>query len=128
MKKNTFKKKIMAAMMAMFLAVGMVCVKADAASVETGTVSTATAGYTLYVRESGSTTLLGIMYMHKNARGVYNQFTAKKSCGTTTVSVSNMDAFYATSTVVRLGINQYVNVSKEATNPPYVYGSCTVNY
>ncbi|MBD5095870.1 MAG: hypothetical protein HDT40_02505 [Lachnospiraceae bacterium] len=128
MKKNTFKKRIIATMMAMFMAVSMVCIKADAKSVGTGTISTVAAGYTLHVRESGNTTELGVMYMHKNSKGVYNKFTASKKCGETTVRVSNVDAWYATSTIAELQSGKYVEISKEATNPTKVYGSCTVNY
>ncbi len=93
MKKNTFKKKILAAIMAMFMAVSMVCMKADAASVETDTISTQVA-CNLYVRESGNENLLGIMRLSKDSSGVYNKFTASKACGRTTVRVSDKNAMY----------------------------------
>ncbi len=93
MKKNTFKKRMMATITAMFMAVSMVCMKADATSVETDTISTQVA-CNLYVRESGNENLLGIMRLSKDSSGVYNKFTASKACGRTTVRVSDKNAMY----------------------------------
>ncbi len=127
MKKSTFKKRIMATITAMFMAVSMVCVKADAASVETDTISTQVA-CNLYVRESGNENVLGIMRLSKDSSGVYNVFTASKACGRTTVRVSDKNAMYVTSQKGYLYANQMVEVSKEVKNPTYAYGSCMVSY
>ncbi|MDE6025842.1 MAG: hypothetical protein K2G45_10360 [Lachnospiraceae bacterium] len=128
MKKNTFKKRIMATIMAMLMAVSIVSIKADAASVGTGTISTM-GPYNFYVREAGNTNLLGIMSLWKDSGKVYNKFTAKKKCSSVTLNVTNLSGGRPVSdTKADLGTNDSFTISKEATNPTYIYGSCTVYY
>lgn len=134
MKKNMFKKKIMATMLAMFMAVGMVCVKADAKTAGTG-VRVSTTAYTLYVRENENNNLLGTMRMSihlskdKNDPSyVENRFTAAKDCKYTNVSVSDNGIYFETATKGELGANGAVAVVKYVNNPSKVYGACTVDY
>ncbi|MCM1082399.1 MAG: hypothetical protein NC393_06565 [Clostridium sp.] len=127
MKKNTFKKKIMAAMMAMFMVVSMVCIKADAETVGTGMRESITA-YTLYVRENGNDKLLGKMRLSIHDSYVENRFTADRDCGLITVTVSEKNYDFKTSSTPSLGKYEAIAIMKYAKNPSKVYGSCTVNY
>ncbi|MDE5873171.1 MAG: hypothetical protein K2H07_04590 [Lachnospiraceae bacterium] len=127
MKKNTFKKRIIATMMAMFMAVSMVCIKADAKTAGTGIRESITA-YTLYVRENENTNLLGTMRMTIHSSYVQNTFTAAKACGYTNVSVSNNGIDFETASRGNLGAKGVVAVVKYVDNPSKVYGACTVDY
>lgn len=127
MRKNTFKKKIMAAMMAMLMAVGMVCVKADAETAGTGVRESSTA-YTLYVRENYNYNLLGTMRMTIHSSYVQNEFTAAKACGYTNVSVSNNGIDFITGSKGSLSQGDYCGAVKYVNNPSKVYGACTVDY
>lgn len=127
MKKNMFKKKIMATMLAMFMAVGMVCVKADAKTAGTGMHHSITA-YTLYVRENNNYNLLGTMHMSIHSGDVENSFTASRDCDLVTVTVSEKASDFVTGDTPSLDYGYTIVVTKPAKNPSEVYGSCTVNY
>ncbi|MBD5095872.1 MAG: hypothetical protein HDT40_02515 [Lachnospiraceae bacterium] len=127
MKKNTFKKRIIATMMAMFMAVSMVCIKADAKTAGTGIRESITA-YTLYVRENENTNLLGTMRMTIHSSYVQNEFTAAKACGYTTVSVSNNGIDFISGAKPNLSAGDFCGAVKYANNPSKVYGACTVDY
>ena len=127
MKKNTFKKKIMVAMMSMLIAVSMVCVKADAETVGTGMRESITA-YTLYVRENGNTNLLGTMRMTIHDSYVENRFTAARDCELVTVTVSEKASDFVTDSTHSLRIHEAIAIMKYTKNPSKVYGACTVNY
>ena len=127
MKKNTFKKRIIATMMAMFMAVSMVCIKADAETVGTGMRESITA-YTLYVRENGNDNLLGKMRMTIHSSYVQNMFTADRDCGLVTVTVSEKASDFVTDSTPSLKDGYSIELTKYAKNPSKVYGACTVNY
>ncbi len=127
MKKNTFKKKIMVAMMAMLMAVSMVCVKADAETVGTGMRESITA-YTLYVRENENTNLLGTMRMTIHSSYVQNKFTAARDCGLVTVTVSERASDFVMDSIQSLKDGYSIELTKYAKKPSKVYGACTVNY
>lgn len=127
MRKNTFKKKIMAAMMAMFMAVSMVCINADAETVGTGMRESMTA-YTLYVRENNNYNLLGIMRMSIHSSDVQNKFTAARNCGLVTVTVSEKASDFVMDSIQSLKDGYAIELTKYANNPSKVYGACTINY
>ena len=127
MRKNTFKKKIMAAMMAMFMAVGMVSMKADAKTAGTGIRESITA-YTLYVRENENNNVLGKMRMTIESSYVQNVFTADRDCGFTTVSVSEKASDFLTNSREGLKNGEFCKMIKYAENSNKVYGICTVDY
>lgn len=128
MKKLQFvmKNKIMIAVMVVVMAFGMSAVPVDAAAVTTDVVSTFS-GYTLYVRESGSTTLLGTMYVQKKSASISNTFTAAKRCGATSVYVSSTNSNFKSKSVTDLAADASVIVDK-SVKASYAYGYCTVSY
>ncbi len=117
----------MAAMMAMLMAVSMVCVKADAETVGTGMRESITA-YTLYVRENGNTNPLGTMRMTIHDSYVENRFTAARDCKLVTVTVSEKASDFVTDSTHSLKMEEAIAIMKYTKNPSKVYGACTVNY
>lgn len=127
MRKNTFKKKITAAMMAMLMTVSMVCVKADAKTAGTGIRESITA-YTLYVRENENNKVLGKMRMSIHSSDVQNKFTAARNCGLVTVTVSEKASDFVMDSIQSLKDGYAIELTKYANNPSKVYGACTINY
>ena len=121
------KKKVIALMLTMFMVFGMVNINTKAETVNTG-VRSSTGPYTLYVREAGSSTLLGTMSFSKTTSDVANTFTAAKNCGATSVYVSQTSVGYSSNHVTSLPKNASVIAKKNASNPTTVYGYCSVSY
>lgn len=124
---KVFGKKVVAAILMIIMALNMTVFNVDAASVTTNVYSSS-GPYTYYVREAGSATLLGTMYMHKTTSAVYNQFTASKACGKTTVYVSETNGGFSSKYANSLSVGSSVIVQKNVLNPTKEYGYCTVNY
>ena len=121
------KKKIVAGCMALFMVLGFSGINVNAAAVTTNTIETGSAHY-YYVRQSGSTALLGIMKLYVESDGVYNEFTAEKKCDSVTVYVSNTKGSYRSQSVSNLRKGYSVVVKKSVSNPSNAYGYCTVVY
>lgn len=122
-------KKLLVGILIVMMSVGMVSIQADAATVITDVHSCIAAGYTFYVRESGSTTELGTMYLTKDSEKVSNTFTASKYCKSVTVYVS--DTSYLTlnqKTLHMLYSGDSVSINKTVEKPTIVYGKCSVTY
>ena len=127
MKKIISKKKLVAGVLSAVLMFGMTVLPVNAESVTTNTYNTSST-YVLYVREIGSTDLLGTMTLSKDTSYVYNTFTASQPCKETTTFVSNMSSSYSPKTVTSLAINASVIAKKYVRNATNVYGYCTVEY
>ena len=84
------KNKIMVAVLMVVMLFGMNTIPVDAAAVTTAIVSAAS-GHTLYVRESGSITVLGTMYLQRKSGSISNTFTASKTCIEAIVFVSSKE-------------------------------------
>lgn len=121
------KRKVIALMLTMFMMFGVANIESKAATVVTS-VHSSTGPYTLYVRESGSSTLLGTMSLSKSTSSVTNIFTAAKNCGATTAYVSQISSGYSSKSVTSLSKNASVIASKNTSNPTKVYGYCSVSY
>lgn len=123
-------KKLLVGILTLMMSVGMVSIRSNAATVITDVHSCSTAGYTFHIRESGSTTELGTMYLTKDSENVYNTFTASKYCKSVTVYVS--DASYGFTQNQKTGRNlysgDYVSHYKTVKEPTIVYGKCSVTY
>ncbi len=128
MKKLQFvmKNKIMIAVMVVVMAFGISAVPVNAESVVTD-MMVAASGHTLYVRESGSTTVLGIMYVQRKDTSISNTFTASKACGSATVCVSSTTSNFKRNTKESLKAGDSVKVEK-SVKASYAYGYCVVTY
>lgn len=124
---NVFKKKVTATIMVILMAVSMVSIKSDAATVGSGLFESS-GTYVVYVWEQGNKNLLGKMRMTKGDSWVQNAFEADKNCLTTTVSVSANNRDYETAAKNSVKKGTFLAVSLIYPNPTRIYGSCTVNY
>lgn len=123
-------KKLLAGILTLMVAVGMVSIRSNAATVITDVHSCICAGYTFYVRESGSTTDLGTMYLTKDSEKVSNTFTASKYCKSATVYVSDTGYGLTLNQKTLHGLNagNSVKINKTVKEPTIVYGKCAVTY
>ncbi len=123
-------KKLLAGILILMMSVSMISIRSNAATVITDVHSCMTAGYTFYVRESGSATLLGTMYLTKDSEKVTNTFTASKYCKSVTVYVSDTSYGFTLNqkNLHRLNAGDFVKITKTVENPDKVYGKCSVTY
>ena len=86
--------------------------------------------YYYYVRQSGSSTELGVMKLSHDSTTVYNTFTASKSLGAVKVYVTyNSDSGYKSNSVSSLSTNASVIASKSISGTySKTYGYCSVTY
>ena len=123
-------KKLLVGILTLMMSVGMVSIRSNAATVITDVHSCISAGYTFHVRESGSTTELGTMYLTKDSGNVYNKFTASKYCKSATVYVSDTSYGFTQNqrTLHELSFGDVVRINKTVEKPTIVYGKCSVTY
>ena len=122
-------KKLLVGILTLMMSVGMVSIRSNAATVITDVHSCISAGYTFHIRESGSTTELGTMYLTKDSGNVYNKFTASKYCKSVTVYVSDTSYVAQNQKTWRnLYSGDYVSHNKTVEKPTIVYGKCSVTY
>lgn len=129
MKKLQFvmKNKIMIAVMVVVMAFGISAVPVDAAAVTTNIIS-ASSGHTLYVRESGSTTVLGTMYVQRKSSSISNTFTASKTCLSAIVYVSSSaTSNFKANDKGKMLAGDKVKVEK-SVEASYAYGYCIISY
>lgn len=127
MKEKRIFKKAVSAILAVAMVVSMTGFDAKAATVTTNVINSSSA-YSYYVREAGSTSLLGIMRLSMSSSYVQNVFTASKVCKSVTVYVSNTNSGYVSNRVSSLGVNKSVIATKNVMNPSEFYGYCSVSY
>ena len=120
------KNKIMVAVLMVVMLFGMNTIPVDAAAVTTAIVSAAS-GHTLYVRESGSITVLGTMYLQRKSGSISNTFTASKTCIEAIVFVSSKESNFKANSKSQLLAGQSVKVEK-SVEASYAYGYCTISY
>ncbi|MBD5097210.1 MAG: hypothetical protein HDT40_09505 [Lachnospiraceae bacterium] len=121
-------KKLLVGILTLMMSVGMVSIQADATTIITDVHYTSTAGYTFHIRESGSTTELGTMYLTKDSKNVYNTFTASKYCESVTAYVSGTNSGFKDFTVSKISAKYSFTVTKSVDKPTIVYGKCSVTY
>ena len=123
-------KKLLVGILTLMMSVGMVSIRSNAATVITDVHSCISAGYTFHIRESGSTTELGTMYLTKDVTNniVSNTFTASKRCESVTAYVSGTNSGFKDFTVSQIGVKYSFTVTKSVDKPTIVYGKCSVTY
>lgn len=123
-------KKLLVGILTLVMSVGMVSIQADATTIITDVHYTSTAGYTFHIRESGSTTELGTMYLTKDFSNniVSNTFTASKYCESVTAYVSGTNSGFKDFTVSKISAKYSFTVTKSVDKPTIVYGKCSVTY
>lgn len=128
MKKLQFvmKNKIMIAVMVVVMAFGISVVPVNAAAVTTNIIS-ASSGHTLYVRESGSSTVLGTMYVQRKDTSISNTFTASKTCLSAIVYVSSTTSNFKANDKGKMLAGEKVKVEK-SVEASYAYGYCIISY
>lgn len=127
MKEKRVFKKVVSAVLAAAMVISMTGFDAKAATVTTNVISSSSR-YAYYVREAGSTNLLGIMNLSMSSSYVQNVFTASKVCKSATVYVSNKNSGYVTNRAASLGAGDSVVATKNVINPSRFYGYCSVSY
>ena len=123
-------KKLLVGILTLMMSVGMVSIQANATTVITDVHSCSTAGYTFHIRESGSMTELGTMYLTKDYTHnvVSNTFTAAKKCESVTAYVSGTNSGFKKATMAPIDPKDSFTVTKEVKEPTIVYGYCSVTY
>lgn len=123
-------KKLLVGILTLMMSVGMVSIRSNAATVITDVHSCISAGYTFHIRESGSTTELGTMYLTKDYTHnvVSNTFTAAKKCESVTAYVSGTNSDFKEWSVKSIPADNSFTVTKSVKEPTIVYGKCSVTY
>ena len=106
-----FSRRFLSGLLVATMFFGINTIPAKAKAVSTG-VHHSSGTYVLYVRESGSDTLLGKMTLSKDSSHVYNNFYASKTCGATSISVSQTNSSYKTNSSTGVIANTSISVSK----------------
>ncbi len=107
----------------------LVPLKSEATTIDTGVRSCSGAGYELYVRELGSTTMLGIMKIKRSSTEISNSFKASRSFTTPVyVYLSKYSSYGWVYDSAALSTGYTLEVSMAASNPSYAYGRAVVTY